>query len=126
MEIANLVVLIILTVVVMSGTILIPIPLYRLLKYVKQSNRPFFTITKTLDGKLAIQNTGKTESKIVDIFLSPESKYFEALNDISFAPGQAINIAIPNEEKQSKSLEIKYFDTRNQKLYDQKFSLQNL
>ena len=126
LAIIDTIMLTILTVAIICGVVLIPTPLYRLLNYQKQADRPYLTIEKNNHNSYQITNTGKSEAKIVDIFLSPESKYFEALNDTSFAPGQKIIIEMPNEEKQSKQIEIKYLDSNTNKIFDQIFPLTNL
>lgn len=126
MQIIIIVLLSILTVSIICGVILIPIPLFRILKYQKQINRPYLTIAKKDEETIEVSNLGKSEAKIISIFLAPELKYFEDLNGTSLAPGQVVLIRFSSIANDSTGIRMKYLNPDTNNIYEQKFSLINL
>lgn len=126
MQIIQAILLGILTIAVICGVVLIPIPFYRLIRHQKRIHRPYFTIEELNDCHYILKNTGNSEAIIEDLFLTPETKYFEGVNGISFAPQQTITIELPEKEADPKLIELHYRDTNLKKLFRQKLPLMKL
>lgn len=83
--------LFIIAVGIVCGVILIAIPLFKMRNFQKRSHRPYLVLKKK-NNTLLIKNNGDAAAKILNIFLEPESKYFDSLNDFTFVPGQTAKL----------------------------------
>ncbi|MFD1471114.1 hypothetical protein [Companilactobacillus mishanensis] len=127
MEITLLIIKIILTVAIITGVVLITIPLFRLNNYLKEINRPYFVVNKVDESTFTIKNTGRSNAEIAEIFLNPDYKYVEEFNGVNFVPGQSANFTIvPDENKKIETVEISYIDKLLKKPYRQKIEFSSI
>lgn len=114
--------LFIIAVGIVCGVILIAIPLFKMRNFQKRSHRPYLVLKKK-NNTLLIKNNGDAAAKILNIFLEPESKYFDSLNDFTFVPGQTAKLSIPEEQLSTLDIELTYIDIITNQTYKQRYPL---